>query len=149
MKKLTDQNAFLVGILAHDITQKQEELLAGLGLTATGAKVIGFLYSMEGKPVYQVDVQNYMKLKSATVTGVLQNLERDGFLLRQAVAGDKRRKSLVLTDRGQAACDEISHASYLIEEALTLGFSISDKMSFHALLQKAINNMSRRRSFQE
>jgi len=61
----------------------------------------------------------------ATVTGLLDGLERDGFLARHAVAGDRRRVAVRLTDKGnQAAATLFREHSRWISHLLT---DLSDK----------------------
>ncbi len=57
-----------------------------------------------------------LKLHPSTLTGVLQRLERRGFLTRRVDGSDRRRVHLDLTDRGRAATRPLRGS---VEDAVT------------------------------
>ena len=61
--------------------------------------IIGFLHRNEDRDMFQRDVEAEFNIRRSTATGILQLMEKNGFLLREPVAYDARLKKLVLTPR--------------------------------------------------
>lgn len=77
----------------------------------------------------------------ATVTGLLDGLERDGFVARRAGLDDRRKIAVVLTKPGRktarALLDE--HSAWIA--SLFAGFTASERQTFHALLRRIWRNL--------
>lgn len=50
-----------------------------------------------GVTVCQRDIEKEFNIKGSTVTSVLNNMEKNDYITRQTVPGDKRRKAIVAT----------------------------------------------------
>ena len=57
--------------------------------------IIGFLHRNEDRDMFQRDVEAEFNIRRSTATGILQLMEKNGFLLREPVAYDARLKKLV------------------------------------------------------
>ena len=64
--------------------------------------IIGFLHRNEDRDMFQRDVEAEFNIRRSTATGILQLMEKNGFLLREPVAYDARLKKLVLTPKALA-----------------------------------------------
>lgn len=53
-------------------------------------------------PVYQRDIEASFNIRRSTATGILQRLEKSGFVSRQASPKDGRLKQIYLTPAGEA-----------------------------------------------
>lgn len=71
----------------------------GLGLTASQAMVVRFLYDRD--EVTSSDLSGRTELDSATMTGILDRLEAAGFVERRPNPSDRRAILVHLTDRGK------------------------------------------------
>lgn len=73
----------------------------------------------------------------ATVTGLVDGLERDGYVLRQAGAGDRRKVMVALTAKGKSAAATLfkEHTSWIA--SLFGGLCAQDKAQLSALLTRA------------
>lgn len=61
--------------------------------------IIGFLHRNEDRDMFQRDVEAEFNIRRSTATGILQLMEKNGFLLREPVAYDARLKSWCLRPR--------------------------------------------------
>ena len=68
--------------------------------------IIGFLHRNEDRDMFQRDVEAEFNIRRSTATGILQLMEKNGFLLREPVAYDARLKKLVLTPNSAAIWSE-------------------------------------------
>lgn len=72
----------------------------------------------------------------ATMTGLLDSLERDGLVERIFDAADRRRVSIRLTPSGQAKLDEVMPDYYRRLRQLMAGFSDAEKSVLHSMLER-------------
>ena len=142
---VTQKTPILKGILlhklSHDITAKQAKVVEKLELTTPQSRVIVFLVNRLEEDTYQLDVERYFNLKGSTISEILKNLEKKGFIQKNYVMDDKRYRRLVLTERGLEVSDKVIDAMLDIEDKITLGMSPEEKGEFLNLIQKALNNM--------
>lgn len=77
----------------------------------------------------------------ATITGLLDGLERDGFIARRAVPEDRRKIAVVLTDSGLIAARDLfdKHTSWI--SALFAGFSAEERKTLTGSLQRIRKNL--------
>lgn len=73
----------------------------------------------------------------ATVTGLLDGLERDGFLLRHPDLADRRKVAVRLTAQGQVAARDLFNQHTQWMATLFSDFSASERQTLSGLLQRA------------
>jgi DNA-binding MarR family transcriptional regulator len=87
--------------------------LAELGLTASEINALGNLADGDARTVSALGAA--VGSKPATMTGVLDRLERRGLITRAARPGDRRAVVIALTDDGARAAGQIQRALRDIE----------------------------------
>lgn len=116
----------LIGHEIHTLDNMIGRLISSLcetdGLTRMQSWIIGYLYEHDGENIFQKDLESQFRIARSTATGILQLMEKRGFLRREPVSTDARLKRLVLTEKG------ISHQ-------LTV---IRNMKEFEQMLQKDI-----------
>ena len=113
-----------------------------LGVNALQSRVLHYIrvHYRDG-PVFQRDVEGVFSLSRSTATGILQHLEREGFIFRESVQEDGRLKSLVPTEKA-AELDEQVRASLLaIEAKMTDGISPGQLQVFMETASKMSSNL--------
>jgi DNA-binding MarR family transcriptional regulator len=81
------------------------------------------------------DVARRLMVTPAVVTGLIDRLERRGYVRRVNSADDRRRVLLALTDKGKAAAQSAeSHLSTELEQALT-GIPTDDLRALNKAMQ--------------
>lgn len=75
-----------------------------------------------------------------TITGLLDGLERDGFLARHSGLQDRRKVSIRLSEKGDATARSLfaEHTRWI--GSLFEGFSAEERSQFSALLQRVWRN---------
>ena len=136
---------FEIKTLANIIKRCFEEKarVKGLeGLTGMQGWIIDYLYR-QGKDneIFQRDVEKQFNIRRSTATGVLQLLERDGFITREAVAQDARLKSLKLTDKAVQAQETIMKNINELEEQLAMGLTEEEINTLFDLLSQIKKNI--------
>lgn len=111
-------------------------------MTGMHGWIIGYLYnkSQQGD-VFQRDLERQFSIRRSTATKILQLMEKNGLILRQAVDFDARLKKLVLTDKAIAIHQLVQKEIDKTEDRLTKGFTQQEKDTLLGLLEKIKNNM--------
>ncbi|MFJ8576949.1 MarR family winged helix-turn-helix transcriptional regulator [Micromonospora sp. NPDC093277] len=98
----------LIAIAGHLVEQHWGRYLAEHhGLTSAGMRVL-FILSRIGDSTHR-EVAERCFVRPATLTGIVDTLERDGFVERRRDVNDRRSVQLTLTDKGR------EHAQALFE----------------------------------
>ena len=59
------------------------------------------------RDLYQKDVEEEFKIRRSTTTGILQLMEKNGFIYRESVAKDARLKRIIPTKKAEALREQI------------------------------------------
>ncbi|MEU5786503.1 MarR family winged helix-turn-helix transcriptional regulator [Micromonospora purpureochromogenes] len=90
----------LVSVAGHLVDQRWGRYLAERhGLTSAGVRVL-FILAGTGRSTHR-EVAELCFVRPATLTGIVDTLERDGFVTRRRDTADRRSVQLALTDKGR------------------------------------------------
>lgn len=128
-----------INILSNKIRRRIDNEVSKYGVTNAQGKIIGFVYwESKKRDVFQKDIEEDLKIRSSSVTSVLQLMEKNGYIKRESVCTDARLKKIVLTEKGdevrlivQNIIDEMENE---VNKSITEGereflFYILDKLS--------------------
>lgn len=78
-----------------------------LSLTQSQIRIMMFIGRRleEGKKTFQRDIEREFNLKGSSVTSILNNLERNKWIMRESVKEDARLKSIVFAERSAAVIE--------------------------------------------
>jgi DNA-binding MarR family transcriptional regulator len=96
--KLDNQLCFLFHRISRGLTAAYRPLLADLGLTYPQYLVMLVLWEQDGLGVGEIG--DRLHLDSGTLSPLLRRMEAGGLISRRREAGDERRVTVHLTDRG-------------------------------------------------
>jgi len=106
--------------------------LAGLDLTGSEINTLANL--ADGRPRNVRDLSADTGIRATTLTGVLDRLERRGYLLRELDTTDRRSFRLTLTAPGHAAATRVRHAVATLEHRALAGLSARQIAGYHAVV---------------
>ena len=106
--------------------------LAELNLTAAEINALGNLAGRGALSVSQLSTAT--GTKASTLTGVLDRLERRGYLTRELDAADRRSFRLVLTEQGSAAAERVHAAVSALETRALATMSPAQVAGYHAVI---------------
>jgi MarR family transcriptional regulator, organic hydroperoxide resistance regulator len=106
--------------------------LADLNLTAAEINALANLAQRGALSVSQLSAET--GTKASTLTGVLDRLERRGYLTRELDAADRRSFRLVLTEQGAIAGDEVRTAIADLEDRALAGLPAAQIAGYHAVI---------------
>ncbi|MBG9732959.1 MarR family winged helix-turn-helix transcriptional regulator [Paenibacillus alvei] len=85
---------------------------------------------------------NNLGVTRATVTGLIDTLERDGFVSRRASAVDGRQKSVMLTEQGANKLREMAPEHFARLEAMVGLLTVEERSVFLDLLGRVTQGIS-------
>ncbi len=131
-----------VNQLSHQLKRQMDARLAEMGVTGVQGKMLHYIIERQKtRPVFQKDLEEVFGLRRSTATGILQLLEKNGLLRREAVAHDARLKSLIPTEKADTICKEM-HIGILETEKLLIKNIAPDKLQiFLEVAQQMSENL--------
>lgn len=90
----------------------------------------------------QKEIAEHLSITPAAVTGILKNLERDGYIIRHG-GRDARTNEIEITDLGRSVIEASRDAFYEIDTRLFDGFSDEELLAYVRALTKMNENMEK------
>lgn len=113
-------------------------IFSGYGLTEAQYKILKYLYSHQDTEVRQVDLEKYFSLTHPTALGLLENLERKGFIRRRENPKDKRSRIILLEQKALEMQEELERLGDGLEQKMTEKLTEAEKSQLVFLLQKLL-----------
>jgi DNA-binding MarR family transcriptional regulator len=88
------------------------------------------------------DLSQRLMVSNGNITGIIDNLERDGFVERILLPEDRRARKVRLTDKGHVAFDQmaVTHETWIHDWLSSL--SVEEQQVLYTLLGKLKQGMS-------
>jgi len=125
----------LVNVAGEALTAV-DHYLSGHGMSRGRFMVMGVLARETPKAMCPSDLAAVCGVTRATITGLIDSLERDNMVMRQQSAGDHRMMHIRLTDEGRRFLDKVMPDYYRRVGQITVQLSQSEKAGMHAALGK-------------
>ncbi len=98
----------LVNTVSHQLKRQMHSHEAEDSLTNMQRHVLYYiLFQSLKRDIYQKDIEKEFQIRRSTATGVLQLLEKNGFIHREPVKRDARLKRVVPTDKAEGVREYI------------------------------------------
>ncbi|MDO5410301.1 MAG: MarR family winged helix-turn-helix transcriptional regulator [Lachnospiraceae bacterium] len=141
------QIGFQIKTLSNLIKKRIDYLSKDMELTGFQAYLLGYLIRAGSRQdIFQRDVEKKMEISRASVTSVLQLLERNGFIRRQSVEYDARLKKIVVTQKGLESNRQTLMMLEHVENSITEGISDEDLQTFLQVLAHMKKNLEQAES---
>ena len=90
----------LINTLSHQLKRQMCALEEESGLTNMQSLVLHYIaFQTVERDIYQKDVEKAFQIRRSTATGILQFLEKEGYIYRESVDRDARLKKIVPTEK--------------------------------------------------
>jgi len=130
-----DRLIFLVFTAQLKLKTYLKNALSGAGVTITPAQS-GILFLLMGKNGQTMsELSQVLSLDNSTLTGLVDRLERAGFVKRNASAADRRASHVFITEKG---CEETDRAKAVIRrvnEQIKTDFTGDEVEAFKKILK--------------
>nr|WP_245648322.1 MarR family transcriptional regulator [Paenibacillus borealis] len=110
--------------------------LSELGLNAQQGQMMGYIFEHQDKGVIQKDLAEHFNRKGATITSMLQGLEKKGYIKRVIPEDNERQKKIYLLKKGSDLVEEFNTIFMEVEKSITQGLTEAESESLKKLLIK-------------
>lgn len=109
------------------------------GLSPGQPKVLEYVFAHEG--CAQGEICAAWDVDKSTMSGLIERMERDGLIRWEKEEGDRRRKSVYLTERGRAVWAPIQKKVEEMDEAAWRGIDPRRRQAFLETLAQIHDNL--------
>lgn len=109
--------------------------------TPTQMQIIEYILDHEKENIYQKDLEEVLNLRRATVSGVLQTMEKNGLLERVAHTEDARTKRIILNGKAKEIFSQNEKKLEELEVLVTKNISKEELVVFSKVICKMKENL--------
>jgi DNA-binding MarR family transcriptional regulator len=133
-----------LGFVIHDVARmlrwEFDRRAQTIGLTRSQWSVLAFLLREDG--VQQQRLAELMELTPITMTGLLDRLERDGWVERRPDPADRRAKRIFLTKKVLPVMKKLKALGKEVRQFAVEGLSEAEQQTLISLLLRVRTNLS-------
>jgi len=129
VNKIIDKN---IGIISRYSHTYADEMLKKFKLNKTQAEILLFIYENENMSLAQIN--RYFLLNKATITKNIKYLIKLDLVTWCSISSDKRKKIMLITEKGRIVVPEIIKVLAQWDQSLTLGLTKEEIESLSELL---------------
>ena len=107
-------------------------------LEGARGRIIFALWGKDGVPIKTLCEKT--SLDKSTLTGIIDRLERDGYIERKPSEKDKRSTLILLTGKEQEFANHVQKVSDQINEIFYKGFDDEEITQFESMLERILAN---------
>jgi len=126
--------------LARLLRRELDEQLSSHGLTGVQVGLLTRLARSEG--LVQAELGRRMAIEAATLTGIVQRLEREGWVRRSCDADNRRLQRVWLTEKARAALPGLLRVQSRYRRRALAGLDSTELATLENLLNRIEGNLS-------
>ena len=109
--------------------------------TPTQMQIVEYILKHLDEEIYQKDLEDILNLRRATVSGVLQTMEKNNLISRVVDLKDTRTKKIILNEKAKKVFLEHKKRFKEIEKVVLSGISDEDLTTFCRVLNAMKDNL--------
>lgn len=133
-----------LGFVVHDVARMMrwqfDRRASELKLTRSQWSVLAHLLRNDG--MQQKELAEQMEITAITLTGLLDRMEREGWVERRADPVDRRAKRIFLTEKVAPVTKELRMLARDVRKAALQGLSEAEQQTLMNLLIRVRSNLS-------
>ncbi len=133
-----------LGFVIHDVARMMrwqfDRRASGIKLTRSQWSVLAHLLRSDG--IQQKDLAEQMDITAITLTGLLDRMEREGWVERRADPDDRRAKRIYLTEKVAPVTKELRSLAREVRKSALQGLSEAEQQQLMSLLIRVRSNLS-------
>lgn len=131
----------LIRDIGMKIRTMANDRLSELGLNTQQGQMIGYIFENQDKGVIQRELADHFNRKGATITSMLQGLEKNGYIKRIIPKDNERQKKIYLLKKGSDLVEEFNEIFMEVETRITQDLTEAESKTFLELLIKVKANL--------
>lgn len=133
---------YKIGLEIRFLSKYISRYLQGINKTITGPQGLILLYLCNStENIYQRDIEKFLNIRRSSATGLISNLEKNGYLIKESVETDARLKRLVPTAKANAEVSIIEEQVIKLEEKMLNGITKNEIESLRKIISKMTKNL--------
>lgn len=133
-----DRIAVLIKTASIEFDKMANPILAEYDLTASQCRVLNFLFLQQNQSARIVDIEKECAITHPTVLGLLDSLEKKGFVLKTVNPEDARSKLISLTPKAKDMQHELETVVAQIDHTWVKHLSEQERKELQKFLQKLL-----------
>lgn len=114
----------------------------GIDCMLSGPQGLILIYLCENdEEVYQKDIEKYFNIRRSTTTGLLNSLEKNGYITKEPVENDKRMKKIKATEHAYSTVEKIDNHVIQLEKIMLDGIDEKEVKQFRNTISKMTLNL--------
>ena len=110
-------------------------------ITSVQALILHYIIvESEKRDIFPKDLEEFLEIKGSSITSLISNLERNGYLRRESLESDGRYKKLVLTEQTLAIQDDITKRIGEYMHSIFAGISEDNLEIFEKVIMQMTEN---------
>lgn len=109
--------------------------------TRTQFTILSYLIEHCNEDIYQKDLEDILNLRRATVSGVLQTMEKNTLITRVTDSNDTRTKKIILSERAKEIFKKNKKKFEEIEKIISKNISEEELDTFFCVINKMKKNL--------
>lgn len=140
----TGVEAYLsIVVTGNSVARTIETYLARHNIAPGRFGVLMYLLREKGRDPLPSEIADWMGVTRATITGLLDGLERDRLVRREAHPEDRRMTLVSLTREGEACLDRLLPDYFRMTATMVAGLTEADRRALVRLLGKVRDGVTR------
>lgn len=124
-----------------DIEKEIHTKLSAYNLTKSQLDILNYLDQHPDQMTCQKDLQNYLHVSNATINGLVNRLEQNGYIYRITNSEDKRMVSIHPTEKANQIKDLFLTTIYNLEQKMMAHIAPDKQEELVNLLEQMIQNI--------
>ena len=114
----------------------------GIDCMLSGPQGLILIYLCESdEEVYQKDIEKYFNIRRYTAKGLLNSLEKNGYIIKEPVENDKRMKKIKATEHAYSTVEKIDNHVIQLEKIMLNGINEKEVKQFRNTISKMTLNL--------
>jgi len=110
-------------------------------VTMMQGKIMKYLFMNKNKKIFNKDIEEHLRLRRSTVSGILKTMEKNGLIIRIENEEDARRKQIILTNTSLEKGKEIKDKMIKFEKEIRKNITEEELNIFFIVTEKIKNNI--------
>lgn len=132
----------IINKISHRLRRRSQAVQKSLGISEAQGRILNYiLVESQKRPVYPNELEKEFGLRSSTVTETLTGLENAGLIQRIPDPADKRRKTIVFTEKAESIREALQNEIEGTEKLLLKDISGEDQALFLHIGRQMLENL--------
>nr|WP_237391949.1 MarR family transcriptional regulator [Paenibacillus dendrobii] len=118
------------------LKKKADESIKELGLNSQQGKMISYIYENQNQDIIQKDLADRFQLRGASITSMLQGLEKKGYIERKIPANNERQKNIYALPKAVELIEAFNDSFQKVDEEIVEVLTEEEKQMLKELLIK-------------